>query len=76
MFCLFIACLPQLYIKETVVSDYPRFPHRGLHIDTSRHYLFKEVILDILVSHVTFRDVYNVLSVILLSHLLLSVSYC
>ncbi|KAI8790496.1 beta-hexosaminidase subunit alpha isoform X2 [Biomphalaria glabrata] len=37
-----------LYIKETVVSDYPRFPHRGLHVDTSRHYLFKEVLLDIL----------------------------
>ncbi|XP_059163541.1 uncharacterized protein LOC131946628 [Physella acuta] len=38
----------QLYIKETTISDYPRFPHRGLHIDTSRHYLFKEVLLDIL----------------------------
>ncbi|KAH9503535.1 hypothetical protein Btru_068140 [Bulinus truncatus] len=37
-----------LYIKETVVSDYPRFPHRGLHVDTSRHFLFKEVLLDIL----------------------------
>lgn len=37
-----------LYIKETVVSDYPRFPHRGLHIDTSRHFLFKEILLDII----------------------------
>ncbi|GFR96772.1 beta-hexosaminidase subunit beta, partial [Elysia marginata] len=37
-----------LYIKETVISDYPRFPHRGLHIDTSRHFLFKEVLLDII----------------------------
>ncbi|XP_005093305.1 uncharacterized protein LOC101855238 [Aplysia californica] len=39
-----------LYIKETVISDYPRFPHRGLHIDTSRHFLFKEIILDIIES--------------------------
>ncbi|CAL1536508.1 unnamed protein product [Lymnaea stagnalis] len=39
-----------LYIKETVISDYPRFPHRGLHVDTSRHFLFKEVLLDILES--------------------------
>lgn len=37
-----------LYIKDTVINDYPRFPHRGIHIDSSRHYVFKEVIYDVL----------------------------
>ncbi|KAL5021202.1 hypothetical protein ScPMuIL_000357 [Solemya velum] len=38
----------ELYIKDTVINDYPRFIHRGLLIDTSRHYIFKEVIFDVM----------------------------
>jgi hexosaminidase len=26
------------YINVTTIDDYPRFPHRGLMIDTARHY--------------------------------------
>ncbi|KAK3085925.1 hypothetical protein FSP39_010784 [Pinctada imbricata] len=37
-----------LYIKDSVINDYPRFPHRGLLIDSSRHFIFKEVIYDVL----------------------------
>ncbi|KAL3859175.1 hypothetical protein ACJMK2_009407 [Sinanodonta woodiana] len=39
-----------LYIREVHVDDYPRFPHRGVLIDTARHYIFKEVIFDVLES--------------------------
>ncbi|XP_048253652.1 uncharacterized protein LOC124133952 isoform X2 [Haliotis rufescens] len=37
-----------LFVKETVISDYPRFPHRGILVDSSRHFFFKETIFDIL----------------------------
>lgn len=37
-----------LYIRDTVINDYPRFPHRGLLIDSSRHFIFKETIYDAL----------------------------
>ncbi|KAK3610028.1 hypothetical protein CHS0354_032376 [Potamilus streckersoni] len=40
----------KLYIRETLVKDYPRFQHRGVLIDTARHYIFKEVLLDVLES--------------------------
>nr|XP_020018929.1 beta-hexosaminidase subunit alpha [Castor canadensis] len=36
------------FINKTKVEDYPRFPHRGLLLDTSRHYLPLSVILDTL----------------------------
>ncbi|KAL3860369.1 hypothetical protein ACJMK2_010505 [Sinanodonta woodiana] len=38
----------ELYIKDVVINDYPRFPHRGVHIDSARHFIFKEVIFDVL----------------------------
>ncbi|XP_033755247.1 uncharacterized protein LOC117338139 [Pecten maximus] len=38
----------ELYIRDTVINDYPRFSHRGILLDSSRHYLFKETIFDVL----------------------------
>lgn len=39
----------QFYINKTEIEDFPRFPHRGLLLDTSRHYLPLASILDTLV---------------------------
>uniref|UniRef100_A0A8C5U8E1 Beta-hexosaminidase subunit alpha n=1 Tax=Malurus cyaneus samueli TaxID=2593467 RepID=A0A8C5U8E1_9PASS len=38
----------QYYINETEIVDFPRFPHRGLLLDTSRHYLPLRAILETL----------------------------
>uniref|UniRef100_A0A8C3LUF5 Beta-hexosaminidase subunit alpha n=1 Tax=Chrysolophus pictus TaxID=9089 RepID=A0A8C3LUF5_CHRPC len=38
----------QYYINETEIVDFPRFPHRGLLLDTSRHYLPLKAILETL----------------------------
>lgn len=38
----------KLYVKESIISDYPRFPHRGILLDSSRHFIFKNVILDMM----------------------------
>lgn len=39
----------QYYVNETEIVDFPRFPHRGLLLDTSRHYLPLRAILETLV---------------------------
>ncbi|KRT85125.1 glycoside hydrolase, partial [Oryctes borbonicus] len=33
-----------LYLNATNITDYPRFPHRGLLLDTARHYLSVDII--------------------------------
>ncbi|KAK3097517.1 hypothetical protein FSP39_010397, partial [Pinctada imbricata] len=38
----------QYYIPETTIYDFPRFPHRGVLIDSSRHYMSKNVIFDVM----------------------------
>ena len=36
------------YVNGTIVVDYPRFKHRGIMIDTARHYHTEKLILKIL----------------------------
>lgn len=38
--------LLQLRINSTSISDFPRFEHRGLLVDTSRHYIPVDKLLE------------------------------
>ena len=42
--CVFF-CVKQFAINKTSITDFPRFKHRGILLDTSRHYLSKDVII-------------------------------
>ncbi|ELU11062.1 hypothetical protein CAPTEDRAFT_228468 [Capitella teleta] len=35
----------RFYVNKTYIHDYPRFKHRGVHLDTARHFLNKEIIV-------------------------------
>lgn len=35
----------KVFINETFIHDYPRFKHRGIHIDTARHFISKPILL-------------------------------
>lgn len=49
-----LLCL-QFYVNKTYIHDYPRFKHRGVHLDTARHFLNKEIIVANLVSELMIR---------------------
>lgn len=38
----------QLYIRDTLIRDFPRFKHRGVLIDSARHFMTNDVIYDVL----------------------------
>lgn len=40
----------QHFVNETVIRDHPRFPHRGLMIDSARHYLPVSIIEQVMES--------------------------
>uniref|UniRef100_A0A2K6ETD5 Beta-hexosaminidase subunit alpha n=1 Tax=Propithecus coquereli TaxID=379532 RepID=A0A2K6ETD5_PROCO len=47
------------FINKTEIEDFPRFPHRGLLLDTSRHYLPLSSILDTLGSYNPVTHIYT-----------------
>ena len=39
----------QYFVNKTSINDFPRFPHRGILLDTARHFLSKSTIIKNLV---------------------------
>ena len=44
-----VLCVFQYFVNKTSINDFPRFPHRGILLDTARHFLSKNTIIKNLV---------------------------
>ncbi|XP_061196812.1 beta-hexosaminidase subunit beta-like [Saccostrea echinata] len=38
----------KVILKDTEIEDFPRFPHRGIMVDTARHFMSKETLFQIM----------------------------
>lgn len=52
VYMLHILLFYKVLIRDTKIEDFPRFRHRGVLVDTARHYIKKETIFQIMVRYI------------------------